>query len=368
MKKSFLFIMVFSLTLMPLEVICCTSWMVFSNLTGNKTNILHKNRDSASRKVYISFSSDNAKYKWISLGGHGTNMGLNSVGVAGVMNSGEKCIDPPIVKGKKDTPQMLQFILENSASATQCVEKLQKLIKDGDYSHGSRGSVFMFMDNKVGYICETTSKVCTVQRIDQGFTARASVWQNPNMYQYSRESIDIYLKATVRAYIAIAGLNQMLDKDGKISLSGIFEHSRSFIPPKKSPFTRSICGKSTNSAASIEIDKEYPDVLSTMYATIGHPRHTVYLPIPVVANKALKSMKNCQWSTTSYQRLDKLKLNSPIPNEWLIFEKESISKYTNAKEQARKLLVSGKKEEAIKLINSTAWKIWCEAQKLLNIR
>ena len=60
---------------MPLEVICCTSWMVFSNLTGNKTNILHKNRDSASRKVYISFSSVNAKYKWISLGGHGTNMG-----------------------------------------------------------------------------------------------------------------------------------------------------------------------------------------------------------------------------------------------------------------------------------------------------
>ena len=65
-----------------------------------------------------------------------------------------------------------------------------------------------------------------------------------------------------------------------------FEHPRSFIPPEKSPFTRSICGKNTNSAASIEIDKEYPDVLYTMYATIGHPRHTVYLPIPVVAKKS----------------------------------------------------------------------------------
>jgi hypothetical protein len=57
-------------------------------------------------------------------------------------------------------------------------------------------------------------------------------------------------------------------------------------------------------------------------------------------------MKNRQWSTTSYQRLDKLKLNSPIPKEWLIFEKESINKYTNAKEQACKLLVSGKKRRS----------------------
>ena len=31
----------------------CTSWMIFSDLTGNNTNILHKNRDALSRDIVV---------------------------------------------------------------------------------------------------------------------------------------------------------------------------------------------------------------------------------------------------------------------------------------------------------------------------
>ena len=70
------------------------------------------------------------KRKWIALGSGGANLGFNSSGLAGAMNAGEKCIDPPIVKGKKSTPKMLQVILEDCDSALKAVEKLQQLIKD----------------------------------------------------------------------------------------------------------------------------------------------------------------------------------------------------------------------------------------------
>lgn len=351
----------------PFEGVCCTSWMVFSDLTGNGTNILHKNRDSASRKVFISSSEPGAKLKWISLGSGGANIGFNSSGLAGCMNSGEKCSDPPSVEGKKSTPKMLQVILAECNSAAQAVAKLRQFVKDGDYSHRQRGSIFLFMDSREGYICEITAKVCTAQHFNSNYTVRASVWHNPLMYQYSREEFEIYLKASSRAYIAISGLNRMLDETGKITLPGIFEHSRHHIPPKKSPFNRSICGKTTNSAASIEIDKEYPQVLSTMYAAIGHPRHTVYVPIPIVTEYIPPIMKNRKWSMTAYKRLDELDLNSPIPEEWTKFEKESMASYTKAKAYARKLLAAGKSAEAAALLNFTAKKIWKKAAVMLNI-
>ncbi len=361
-------LLVWALVMTPMQGVCCTSWMVFSDFTGNNTNILHKNRDSASLKVFISSGRAEGERKWISLGGGGANIGFNSSGLAGIMNSGEKCIDPPgRGKAKKGTPQMLQAILESSDTAAQAVEKLKQLVKDGDYSHGKRGSVFMFMDSCEGYVCETTGKLCNAQRFDHGYTVRASVWHNPNMYQYSREDIDIYLKASSRAYIAMSGLNRMLDEHGKITLPGILDHSRHHIPPEKSPFKRSICGKTTNSAASIEIDKEYPQILSTMYAAIGHPRHTVYVPIPITADNIPSVMKKRNWSMKSFKRLEELKLEAPIPEDWTKFEKESLAKYGQAKAEARKLLKAGKTTEAAALLNSTAWKIWKKAAKLLNI-
>ena len=353
--------------LSPLEGVCCTSWMVFSDLTCNGTNILHKNRDSASRKIFISTSESAAERKWISLGSGGANIGFNSSGLAGAMNSGEKCIDPPSVKGKKSTPKMLQVILASCDTAAQAVAKLQQFIKDGDYSHGQRGSVFLFMDSNEGYVCETTGKVCSAQHIDRGYTVRASAWHNPGMYQYSRENIEIYLKASSRSYIAMQGLNRMLDKYGKITLPGILEHSRSHIPPEDSPFKRSICGKTTNSAASIEIDKQYPEILSTMYAAIGHPRHTVYVPIPIVAENIPSLMKNRKWSMAAFKRLDKLNENAPVPEEWIIFEKESISLYAKAQAEARKLLDTGKKDAAVTLLNNTSKKIWKKAANLLGL-
>ncbi len=107
----------------PLPVLGCTSWMVFSDLTKNGTNILHKNRDSANRKIVVTLSPEGSPRKWIALGSGDTNSAINSSGLAVCMNSGEKCIDPPKkVKGRKSTARIQRVLLESCDTAAQAVE------------------------------------------------------------------------------------------------------------------------------------------------------------------------------------------------------------------------------------------------------
>ena len=346
----------------------CTSWMVFSDLTKNNTNILHKNRDASSENISVMISPAGAKRKWIFLGSNSANSGMNSSGLASVVNSGELCPDPAEDKTKKTTPALVRDVLENCDTAAQAVERLRTLVTAGDYNHGKKGSIFFFMDTKEAYICELTIKVFTAQRYDRGYAVRANIWQNPGMQAHSRNTIKGYLNSSARAYIAYSGLNKALEKNGRISVQDIMELSRHCVMPEESPEKRSVCFKRTNSASSLEIDLHYPDVLSTGYFTIGHPRHTVYIPVPICTEKILPAMGDFSWGKASFKRLNQLGLTAPIPAAWLDFEKNSMAKYAAAKDAARKLLEQGKRAEAVKLLNDTAFSIWTEAETLLNIK
>lgn len=353
----------------PPDVLGCTSWMVFSDLTKNGTNILHKNRDSLSKKIVVSLSPETSPRKWIALGGAGVNMGLNSSGLAGVMNSGERSADPPEESRRKNSPGLMRAVLESCDTAAQAAAKFKELAEAGTYSLGRTGSIFLFMDSREGYICEAIpQRVCTVQRCDHGYVVRASNWRNPEMYPYWGNDIRIHLKAEARAFMAVSGLNRIMAEHGRITLPEIFALSRHFEMPPGSPLPRSLCGETTCSAASIEIDRQYPETLSTMYVTIGHPRHTVYLPIPVGATRVLPAMRSLKWCRSAFARLHELKLDAPIPAEWSAFEQDSMTRYTEARTAARQLLDRGDREGAVKVLNAAAEKIWRSAAALLEIR
>ena len=345
----------------------CTSWMVFSDLTKNNTHILHKNRDSKEQRVAAYSSPADTPRKWVAIGTSHTNAVINASGLAGVMNSGEKTPDAPNAKDKKSTPALLQEILNSCDTAAQAVKKLEELVKAGDYYHNDSGSTFFFLDTKEGYICEFTTKFFTSQRFTNAYAFRANIWQNPGMAARSRGTYKSYLHSSARAYIALSGLNAALDKHGKITIQDIAELSRVCKLPGGEYPNRAVCGKSTNSASTIEIDLQYPDVLSSIYAAIGNPRNTVFVPIPICTEKILPSMGTYAWSTASYKRGGKVGFEAPVPAEWLKFEADSQAVYSTAKEKARELLNSGKRGEAVKLLNDTAYKIWKAAEALLKI-
>ena len=79
-------------------------------------------------------------------------------------------------------------------------------------------------------------------------------------------------------------------------------------------------------------------------------------------------MKSRKWSAAAFARLDKLKLQSPLPEEWIKSENDSIALYAKAQAKARKMLAENKRDEAVKHLNFAARKIWRNAAEILNIQ
>ncbi|MBR2364022.1 MAG: hypothetical protein IKA79_02360 [Lentisphaeria bacterium] len=374
----------------------CTSWMVFSDLTKNNTNFLHKNRDATSRNIavlmgkeeiavveknfwenLITFWSEETKTvkrKWVGLGNssaEGTHisvcMGMNASGLACVMNSGETCVENNDDKTKKGTPAILKAILESCDTAKEAIAKLDEFLKAKDYFHKKKGSIFFFMDTKEGYVCEITAKFNSPQKYDNGYAVRANIWYNPGMMQRSISPIQSYIGSSVRAFVAYTTLNKALQKNGRITVSDSLALARTHVAPEKSPNPRSVCFKYTNSSSTLVIDKEFPGVLSTGYHTIGHPRHGICVPVPICVETLDKRMTDLSWSKFVWARFDKKGLEAPIPEAWLAFEKKSFAEYESTLEKARTLLREDKKAEAVKLLNDKAAAIWKEAAKIMGI-
>ena len=346
----------------------CTSWIVFSDLLGNHTNMLHKNRDSSVCDITVLLGPEDAPYRWIGLGDdHLPGMGINRDGLAGAMNSGEICVDPSTDDSKKTTPQILHAILGHCGSAAQAAEMLQDFLRQGDYWHGKYGSIFLFADTREGLICEMTAKNCLVQRFDRRFVCRANLWHNPGMEAFSRLPQRAFLDSSVREHVVRETLGAALDARGVITPADSLTLARRCTVPEGSPLKRSVCSKETNSACDLVIDLEFPETLSTMYALVGRPRHTVLLPFPVCTEKLDPRVAEPVFAAAAQTRCEQLGFDAPIPAEWSCFEEETLSCYGRVMEEARLRLRQGKPAEAEALLNRASSELCAQAAELLNL-
>ena len=339
----------------------CTSWMLFPDVTGENTTILHKSRDSKARNVAVLASPAGAKRRWLGLGGYGTNslcMGFNSSGLAGVMNGGEKCTDNNTDKSKKTTPKILVEILQNCDTASQAVDMLKDFLAKGDYYHGDQGSIFFFADTKEGYLVEFTAHFNFVQKCDTGYVIRANIWHHPGLAKYATTDFKTYLVESTREYIVRKAFNDALAKNKKVTVQDILNLSRETETPKGAINNRSLCCSWTNSTSTFVVDRDYPDVLSTAYVCVGCPRHTVQLPIPICIKELPEDLTTTKFSAKSNARWEKLKTRHPVPEAWLAFEKESFSAYNTALKQAKEAMKKGDRNQAVKVLNDSFNKIW----------
>ena len=314
----------------------CTSWMVFSDSTESGANILHKNRDNSARMIAIVKSEKESPRKWIGLGNVNTKsptMGINSSGLAAAVNSGEKSIDnTKKQKGNSmGTTRILQHILETCDTAKEAVIALEKIIKANSYYHKSNGSIFLFLDTNEGYICENTENFITYEKYDCNYAYRANRWLFPEIAKFANSTPKKVIGSAVRELTVRQAFNSALRKQGKISIYDIIALARCNKSPHKLHPNALICNNYTLSTLTMEIDKEFPDVLSTAYTMVGHPRHTVAIPLPICIEDIPQTMVDGSWSKKSFDRLKKLGNHAQIPSEWLEFEKSVIEKYKNAK-------------------------------------
>ncbi len=338
----------------------CTSWMVFHDLTVNSTNILHKNRDSEVRGLGVLTNRTPGSRKWIGLGilsEQMAAMGLNDKGLAAVVNSGEPCIDNN-PKSEWTTPKILMHILDNVDRAADALSCLRDMLKNDKYSHGDRGSIFLFMDINEGYIVECSAHFCSPARFDHGYCYRANIWHNPDMARYSVNSPTGHLNSCIREMQVYSMFNHALAvHDGAITCPDLWELSRNTSMPN-SENKMGVCNARTNSTSTLEIDREYPDTLSTMFATIGPPRHTMYLPIPICVTDMPDAMCTLPvWSDAAFARFEKHGLDSPA-EPWVELERTMLLAYRQAQAVARTKMRQGRRNDAVTILNAAAKTAW----------
>ena len=349
----------------------CTSWLVFSDLTRNNTNILHKNRDSPKRNIAVLLNAENARYKWVGLGcadegrtSGSPTMGINEAGLASVMNSGEKCIDNGASQQAKRTPEILEAILDSCGNADEALELLGQFVKNNDYFHEEHGSIFFFMDKDSAYIAEMSAHFISPQRYDHGYALRANIWHNQDMAAYADNNAASFLDSANREFIVIKALNDAIRKRGNVTVEDCLDISR-ISQYEVSPFERQLCYKTTNSTSTLELDREYPGLLSTAYVLIGPPRHTICVPIPICTREIHPKMLSQAWCQAAWKRFDDLGFGAEIPQAWLEFENYAFAEYREAQGKARTLMKEGRRHDAEILLQNTAKDIWDGASELL---
>ena len=379
LKKHFYFFAILGLVLFPVVTIAddsekedvppheCTSWMLFPDVTGENTTILHKSRDSQQKNVTLLISPADSKRKWLGLGPSscsGLNMAFNTSGLAGVMNGGEKCNDNSNNPKGKNTTQIMKEIINSCDTAAQAVEMLKDFLKKEDYFHKDQGSIFFFADTKEGYVVELTAHFNCTQKCDTGYIARANLWHHPGLAKYAITDFKTYSIESTREYIVRKAFNDALAKNKKVSVQDILDLSRETETPEGAINRRSICCSWTNSTSTFVVNRDYPDVLSTAYLCIGHPRHTVMLPVPICIKEVPEELATDKFAAKSYKRLAQFKTRHPVPAAWLAFEKQSLADYSTALKQAENLLKKGDRKHAVDILNNTFKSIWKKVASL----
>ena len=336
----------------------CTSWMLFPELTGGPM-ILHKNRDSGKKDIRLIKSDGDAKIKWLGLGDDNPCMGFNEKGVACVMNSGETTPEfAPAIEGRLTTPEILVQILGNTKNAKEALKMLTGFIENGQYTHKERGSIFFIMDTKGGYIAELTAKRVMPVVVTGNMTIRANIWHNPGMAQFSRSGIKSTMNSQSREFQAAKGLNEALEKKGVIELEDIWRTSRMRGTMESVMTEHGLCNKTTNSAATIAIDKDFPNMLSTMYVAIGPVGHTMYIPAPICLKEIPQDIADRSWSKAAFARRDAsgLAFDSDV---WLPHEKAVMAIYRPALAKAKKAMQNRRRKDAQDILND-AFERCCE--------
>ena len=336
----------------------CTSWMLFPELTGGPM-ILHKNRDSGKKDIRLIKSDGDAKIKWLGLGDENPCMGFNEKGVACVMNSGETTPEfAPAEEGRLTTPEILVQILGNTKNAKEALKMLTGFIENGQYTHKERGSIFFIMDTKGGYIAELTAKRVMPVVVTGNMTIRANIWHNPGMAQFSRSGIKSTMNSQSREFQAAKGLNEALEKKGVIELEDIWRTSRMRGTMESVMTEHGLCNKTTNSAATIAIDKDFPNMLSTMYVAIGPVGHTMYIPAPICLKEIPQDIADRSWSKAAFARRDAsgLSFDSDV---WLPHEKAVMAIYRPALAKAKKAMQNRSRKDSQDILND-AFEKCCE--------
>ena len=347
----------------------CTSWVTMDNMTGGKSIILHKNRDSRGRPIAIQRRAVPGKHAWIGNGpqyGLSPSQGINDRGVVVMMNAGDALPEAENSQYGFGVFLICRILLEESGTAEEAVELLKKIIYEDAHTHVECGSIWFIGDARNVYIVEHSNRKFVAKPVNSGFIARANAFHYPEMQIYSLRSYKGLIAHSRREFTVRDHLvNNIWRKNGIITAADNAEASR-INKVDDDPKCYPPCGKSTISATTFVIDKEYPECLSTAYMVFASPGSSCYLPVPVTLQNIPEEILDGSFSMRSFDLMDKKEPLLPA-DKLAALEKRLYSRHADAVEKVRKMLRTSKlhtvKTDAAKILNDVFYENFNDLQR-----
>ena len=318
----------------------CTSWIMMPDVTGGKTILMHKNRDSSGRPLALLRRAVPGKHAWIGNGPRSSfvpTQGINDRGVVVLMNSGDTTMESENTQYGMATSLIARILLEECGTAEEAVKLLTRIIQDKAYTHVECGSIFFIGDKKNVYIVECTARVVVPKAVNSGLIVRANTFHYPELQKYSLNSAK-RMTGYLRREVAVRDfLIRTWRENGLITPFDNTAASRIDKLPDGGPKSSLPCGGSTISATTFSIDLEYPEFLSTAYMVFSSPKSSCYLPVPVTIDELPDELMNGKFSERAFARMDKKQPFLP-EKELKALESKLYQRHAEAVEAARKEL------------------------------
>lgn len=343
----------------------CTSWIIHRACTKDGRMILQKCRDSRVAKLSadIRVAPDGRRWMRIGVNEHWPTFAMNEKGLVATMNDGDDLtVKHPggekLGIGTGDILRKVMLECDNAYDAAVIIRDYGRNMR-----RNGRGGTLFVADAKRAFMIDVTPGYGEMKELTGGMIIISNCLHLPGIEEISRQKVnslrsDRSREANVRAALKKERI------DGKYDVRGTIRVSRmkcGKLMKDKYPFR-----KNSQGGVCFEIDGEFPAQLSTAYIALGPQQHTVYLPCPMALTRLPEAMGSGKWGELALNFRKKAGDDHQLVGEIFAFEDKAIPEYEAAREAARKLLREGKRDEAVKLLNSLFDKQFAAAEKLLN--
>ena len=342
----------------------CTSWVIHRSCTRDGRMIVQKCRDSRIGKLTadIRVAPDGRRWMRIGVSDHWPTFSMNDKGLVATMNDGDDLTikHPGGEKLGIGTGDILRKVMQECDNAYDAALIIRDYGRNG--RRNGRGGTLFVADAKRAFMIDVGPGYGEMKELTGGMVIISNCLHLPGIEVLSRQKVntlrsDRSREANVRAALKAARV------DGKYDVRGTIKVSRmrcGKAMKDKYPFRKNSLG-----GVCFEIDGEFPAQLSTAYIALGPQQHTIYLPCPMALRRFPQQMENGKWGELAFSFRKKAGDDHKLVDELFAFEDKIIPEYEQAREEARKLLRAGKRQEAEKLLNDLFAKHFSAAEKLL---
>ena len=349
----------------------CTSWIITPEISSTGACMVQKNRDYKGQNLLSArlFRAMPGKYKIITvndLWSSGAGAVMNEKGLMIVQNDGSNVLQSDWFPSKVNIGSIftLRYVAEHCADLDEAVAMMKKLHRLGLVRSIS---LYLLADPERGMIFEATPRHFSCSEVNFSFEVRANNYLLPGMRGSVAQKRDAFLNGANRRYAASEFLRKVVENKGKVAPFDLMQLARFREPGIEKKYDyRSVCYKYSLASTMFVPDRQFPDYLSVTFVALGPQRHTVFLPIPMGLSAIPESLANGDWGTKAIKLSEKLPLDHHKLPEFEAVETRFIDEFFAAREAARKLLLTGKRQDAVKLLDELFRRQYAQAQEFLN--